>query len=108
MSMMSSSVCFDNKQDSYCFEFQRIKQMLYKVALGSLRILLSLFTTGLIILLKFYKKYIYHLVMYLRAVNIMQTLSVMIQLFTIKVTDNDCITFKKWYKDCVQLLATWT
>ena len=100
--------CTDN-EIWYCFEFSKEKADAIfdiKVVLGSFGVLLSLFAITLIILLKFYKMFVYRLVMYLMAVNIMQALCMIMQLIPVKVTYTDCITIRNgrgWTEVCAAL-----
>ena len=91
-----------------CFKFSKeIAHAIFdiKVILSSVGILLSLFATGLIVWLKFYKKFVYRLVMYLMAINIMKALCIITTLIPVKVTD-DCVTIKNgtgWTEVCAVL-----
>ena len=101
---MNSSICSGN--ETCCFEFPKEEADVIfhiKVVLGSIGILLSIFTTGLIVLLKLYKKFVYRLVMYLMAANIMHALCMIIQHIPVEVADNNCIKIKSgegWTEVC--------
>ena len=94
--MINPAQSFDN-ETGQCFNFSKeIADDIFdiKVVLGSFGILLSLFTISLIMLFKFYKKFVYHLVMYLMVVNSAHAACIITQLIPIEVTDNDCIKLK--------------
>ena len=100
-----------------CFNFSKeIAEAILdiKVTLSSIDILLSLFAIGLIVRLKFYKKFVYRLVMYLMAVNIMKALCMIINIIPVEVTD-DCAIIKNgtgWTELCaaigyLDIVAAW-
>ena len=104
--MTGSSHCFDN--ETGCFNFSKeYANAIFdvKAVLGSFGILLSLFATGLIIWLKAYKKFVYRLVMYLMAVNIMRALCILMELIPLEVT-KDCVKIRNgtgWTEVCAVL-----
>ena len=106
--MINPAQSFDN-ETGQCFNFSKeIADDIFdiKVVLGSFGILLSLFATGLIVLFKFYKKFVYRLVMYLMVVNSAHAACIITQLIPIEVTDNDCIKLKTgrgWAEACAAL-----
>ena len=93
----------------HCFNFSKeVAEAIFdiKVTLSSIDILLSLFAIGLIVRLKFYKKFVYHLVMYLMAVNIMKALCMITNLIPVEVTDNDCVKIRSgtgWTELCASV-----
>ena len=101
--------CCDNETENCAPKFSKeIADAVFdiKVILGSFGILLSLFALGLIGLLKFYKKFVYRLVMYLMAINIMQALCMVIELIPVDVTENGCIMIRNgrgWSEVCKAL-----
>ena len=106
--MINCSLPCDN-ETGYYFEFSKeIADVIFdiKVAMCSIGILLSLFATGLIILFKFYKKFVYRLVMYLMVVNIMQAVCIIAQMIPIEVTDSNCTRLRSgqgWREACAAL-----
>lgn len=104
--MLNSSDCFDNETAVF---LKKVANAIFdiKVILSSFGILLSLLAIGLIVLLKFYKKFVYRLVMYLMAVNIMQALCIIIELIPVDVTKSNSIMIKSpdrgWSKVCKAL-----
>ena len=76
------------------------------VVLGSIGCLLSLFATGLIILFKFYKKFVYRLVMYLIVVNTVNAVCVILWLIPVEATNDNCIKVRNgrgWAETCAAL-----
>ena len=107
--MINSSLSFDNETEC-CFEFSKeIKDVIVdiKVAMCSIGVLLSLFATGLIILFKFHRKFVYRLVMYLMVVNIVQAVCIIAQMIPVEVTESDnCMKVKNgsgWAEACAAL-----
>ena len=99
---------FGNKTEN-CFKFSKnIADVVYdlKVVMCSIGILLSLFAIVLIGLSKIYKQFVYRLVMYLMAVNIIQALCQVIVLIPVEVNENDRITIRNgtgWTEVCAIL-----